>query len=219
MDREGKQETPKQTHSGVVTRSKRKSSLMLRESDEGGSPARPEGGAQKRAQISSDARQTEKFEDVQSMFGEFIAALNSQTQESISDRVKRGARRKMLSNGASEAENLQERPLKRVKQASRKAKKVKEDGRKGGRKGTDLEPITEDVTNENRVNCQDSEIKAQVEIEKKKESAQSENEEHGETQDNAQQSVKANSQKQISEKNFNGKIPEKAPVSFTKEEL
>ena len=209
MNREMGRETPKHTHTGVITRSRRKSSQAGRDMEEGHLAVPEETGTGKRAQIEDDDPSLEDLSQLQVLFADFVEALNLKDSETISDRVKRGSRRKMVNNVQEEVPN---RSLKRVKRDGRKgkgAKKAKEDSRKTSKKGVTLEPIEEDVKKEN--NNENEEHKAQ--------SAQDSTNPPGSHNGSQKSGPKVNTkpvenspEKQNSNVNFNGKIPDLAPL-------
>jgi hypothetical protein len=211
MNREMGRETPKQTHTGVITRSRRKSSQAGRDMEEAKVQVQRDTTNHKRAQIENDDFSLEELSELQVLFADFVEALNLKDNETISDRVKRGSRRKMVSNVPEEVPN---RSLKRVKRDTRKSKggkKAKEDSRKSSKKQVVLEPIEEDVKKENLNGEGNEDHKAQS-----PEDSTNPPQSHNQSQ-NSQTKVtpKPNdnsSEKQNSNVNFNGKIPDLAPL-------
>ena len=213
MHRDTSQETPKQSHTGVITRSRRKNSLLSQDCEERTSAIPSQSHGQKRAQIGEEGVDLDDFQQLQKLFANFVEALNSKDSESISDRVKRGTRRKMLTT-VSEDVNGQTRSLKRVKRETRKMKankKVKDDLRKTSKKIAELEPIEEDVKKENLVNGEDSsetrQLKSKIDS---KTGPEIESQSRTKDQHSQLEVTKLDSKKQNLDKNFNGKIPAKS---------
>jgi len=215
MNRDPGRETSKSNHIGVLTRSKRKSSQAGRDMDEVATTIPKESRNQKRAQIENDALVHEDLEELQMIFADFVEALNSKDNESISDRVKRGNRRKMINNISDENPNTQTPSLKRVKRESRKSKnskKNKEDGRKASKKQNTLEPIEEDVKKENIMNGKDNSEPTTQLPKNELNLPQSKNHSQHSSSKLQPKETENSPKKQNSNANFNGKIPELAPV-------
>lgn len=211
MRRVAAQETPKQSHTRVITRSRRKNSLLAQDTDEGPPATKAQSQNRKRAQIGEETVDSGDFEELQSLFASFVEALNLRDTETISDRVKRGTRRKMLSNASEDVSNVPTRSLKRVKRESRKAKtgkKAKEDSKKTSKKIHELEPIEEDVKKENLVNGEDSTERRKPVSEADPHTARPEPAPDSQAPEVTQlQAAELDSKKQILDNNFNGKIP------------
>ena len=211
MNREKVKETPKSSHTGVITRSRRKSSQVAKDTEEVHPIPIKESRTGKRAQIDTQDLAHEELSELQVLFSNFVQALNSKDNESISDRVKRGNRRKIMVNASEELPN---RSLKRVKREHRKAKvgkKPKEDSRKTSKKQVTLEPIEEDVKKEN-INGDQNDQQKKDSPEDSTNQAESNNQSQNSVPKETPKSEQRSQEKQNSNINFNGKIPELAPV-------
>lgn len=183
--------------------------MVAQDTDEGAPTTETHTQNRKRAQIEEDSAELENFPEIQNLFAGFVDALNVKDTETISDRVKRGTRRKMLSQSSEDISNAPSRSLKRVKRESRKAKsgkKVKEDSKKTSKKVAELEPIEEDVKKENLVNGEESAERRKSEPKDEQEEQRKEAPPNPEQPETTQLgAVKLDSNNQNLESNFNGR--------------
>ena len=199
----------------MVTRSRRKSSLRLTETEESSTGKLEESKGNKRAQIGKDAKEEEDFEGIRDMFANFIELLNGKGGETSSMRGRRGSQKKGETNRESEQGNMGERHLKRVKRETRKSRggrKAKEESSKRGPKVPDLEPIKEEVKKENETNGRPSSVIKSPSTEKRKRSTKEDMEISKEEPPVPKAEEKMEAEPEKPQENRNGKIPELAPV-------
>ena len=136
MNKEPPRETTRKTYSGVITRSKRKSSLKIEDMDKTEDQEIPQ---EKIEQISD----LNELSNVQELFSNFIEALNADVE--ISRKTSKRKNRKQILIKRENDNNKNESNLKRVKKETRKSRRL-------SKRTTDLETIAEDVSKENAVN-------------------------------------------------------------------
>ena len=155
MKTERMKETNKHSYTGVVTRSRRKSSLVLENHEESQNNVKKELIEGKRSELENDELDLKELQELQGLFSDFIEALND--SEEVSE--QKGIRRVMRTRGSIKKENDEtestDLTLKRVKRESReirKNKKSRDESRRTLKKKVNLKPIAEEILKENQIN-------------------------------------------------------------------
>ena len=143
-------ETTRQSFTGVVTRSKRKSSQMIEDSQDTQPDLHSESSSQKKDKNDEDLNDLNDLNNIQDLFSDFIEALNSDNLPMTKKETKNKNQKEILVKRHIEDPQVVQLALKRVKREIRKTRRVV-------KKSSDLEPIEEDVSKENLKNKEEKE--------------------------------------------------------------
>ena len=133
----------------------------------------------KRVELSSESWKQEDLQQIQSMFSDFVDALNLSVEVGGSRNIRRSRGARAVIHKESDQSEENRLNLKKVKGEGRKGKKRGEEGRKGAKKKVNLEPIEENILKEDQINEEkvsneketrtDNENKTKTKEQKKKE--------------------------------------------------
>lgn len=197
MNKESRRETMRKTYSGVITRSRRKSSLKLEEVEETQPDPETKKSQSKKSKIPGDLNEIPDLPNVQSLFSDFIEALNQDEEISFEKQSKRRNKKEILGKREDGDDEMEDSILKRVKREGRKSRRI-------ANRTQDLETIAEDVSKENATNY---EQKPKIQVGKVLEqSLKSRDEDFREAQKPIMQNKISDLDPQKSDENFKSRI-------------